>query len=79
MNTDDEPNISFYRTYTPRAKKEHVCDLCKKPILVGVVYSRHVWLEDGKIQQSKRHLFGSCIIDAHMDVIERESNNAISL
>jgi hypothetical protein len=41
----DAPDVVTLRRDRPVARKEHVCDLCRRPILVGQRYDRMVFLD----------------------------------
>lgn len=59
---DDAPETAFYRNTQRRARKPHVCSLCKKTIAPGEVYTYSVSLVDGVLEVSKYHI-RKCYLD----------------
>lgn len=44
------------KTYTPVARKNHICEVCGKPILIGEKYSKIVVKRKGKLINCNRHI-----------------------
>jgi hypothetical protein len=52
---DDEPDYRRLSQSNPTARKHHMCDACKEPILKGTKYIRNVHLIDGIFECYKAH------------------------
>ena len=59
--------LEFYDSSTPKAKKEHTCDLCNQRIKVGEKYSRFRGKYDGDWIDIKHHLLCDRICRAYCD------------
>ena len=51
--------MKILHTTTPKARKEHKCNFCGKPISKGEKYLNIVYRQDGKLMSRKTHL-GCC-------------------
>lgn len=71
--------LEFYTTAHPKAKKDHVCDLCNGTIRKGEKYHRYSGKNDGYMFDYKYHLICQKIIDAYCDTSgdNEYSNDAI--
>jgi hypothetical protein len=52
---DEAPKIPVYVSTTQVARKEYLCNLCKKHIHPGQKYTRTFWMEDGLPQVQRVH------------------------
>lgn len=59
--------LEFGNYTSPKAKKEHICDLCNHKIHVGEKYSRFSGKYDGDMFDVKHHLLCERICRAYCD------------
>ena len=59
--------LEFYHVKHPKARKEHVCDLCGSKILLGQIYERYSGKYDGNMFDLKYCLNCEKVIDAFLD------------
>lgn len=59
--------LDFYTSTFPKARKEHVCDLCGGIIGKGEVYHRYSGKYDGEMFDDKYHLVCQNIISAYCE------------
>ena len=59
--------LEFYHVKHPKARKEHVCDLCNSKIPLGQVYERYSGKYDGDMFDLKYCLNCEKIIDTFLD------------
>ena len=59
--------LEFFNITYPKAKKEHVCDLCNHKIAVGEKYSRFSGKYDGDMLDIKHHLLCKRIVDTYCE------------
>ena len=56
----------FRKETTPRARKEHKCDLCRGVIEVGERYVHIVRSTDGEVFDDKYHIGCCCLIERYV-------------
>jgi len=59
----------FYNSRKVKARKEHKCELCRKPINKGEVYSYNVGLWEGDFFTQKRHIKCDDKLDKYLSYI----------
>lgn len=59
--------FDFYDSSTPKARKEHTCDLCNQKIQIGEKYSRFRGKCDGDLFDIKHHLLCDRICRAYCE------------
>lgn len=59
--------LDFYDSTTPKARKEHICDLCGQKIQIGEKYSRFRGKYDGDMFDIKHHLLCERICRAYCE------------
>lgn len=64
--------LDFYNIKTPKARKEHKCDLCEGTIQKGETYCRFSGKYDGDMFDDKYHLVCREIINTYC---EKTNNN----
>ena len=69
--------LEFYHINHPKARKEHVCDLCGSKILLGQTYERYSGKYDGNMFDLKYCLNCEKVIDAFLD--ENDTYNKLLL
>jgi hypothetical protein len=57
--------VEFFTATEPTARKQHICDLCGRPINVGEKYSRFEGKADGEMFCTKNHLFCADVIERY--------------
>lgn len=61
--------LEFYKSATPKARKEYICDLCGQKILKGETYHRYSGKYNGDMFDDKQHLTCRNIINAYCSAI----------
>lgn len=61
----DYPTYEKIRDEQVKARKSHICDLCRKPIEIGTTYRRHTFTQDGELAVMKNHII--CVWDDACD------------
>lgn len=61
--------MDFFTSKHPKAKKEHICDLCNEKICIGEKYHRYSGKYEGDLFDDKFHLTCQRIINAYCEAM----------
>ena len=68
--------MDFFNSKFPKAKKDHICDLCNQKIHIGEKYHRFAGKYEGNMFNDKYHLTCRRIIKAYCEAMgDREYSN----